>query len=44
MHQISISGMDEVTAFGFFHINLNQVITVSMLKYNFTVSQMVNNV
>jgi len=30
MNQINISDFDEITAFGFFNINLNLVIAVSM--------------
>lgn len=29
MNQISISQLDEITAFGFFTVNLNLVVTVS---------------
>jgi len=33
MNQISVSEMDEITAyFGFFNINLNLVVSVSVLK------------
>jgi hypothetical protein len=32
MNQLSVSGMDEITTFGFFNINLNLVISVSVPK------------
>lgn len=31
MNQISISGYDEMTAFGFFNVNLNLLISVSLI-------------
>lgn len=32
MNQISVSEMDEIMAFGFFNINLNVVVSVSVYK------------